>query len=66
MHENSLPAVPSLTLRGVPPDVVLVIKHAVTEYNVSHPREKITLTDVVSVAVREWNGRGGLLPKARE
>ena len=66
MHEKSQPAKPSLTLRDVPTDVHLAIKRAQTDYNVENPGHRITVTDVVSVTVRDWVKRGGLLPKAGE
>lgn len=63
MQGKALPdAKQSLTLRDVPADVLLAVKHAQTNHNVAHPASKITVTDVVSFAVRDWIKRGGQLP----
>jgi hypothetical protein len=51
----------SLTLRGVPHDVVAAIKRGVTEHNIAHPEAPIGQTEVVAAAVREWADRGGQL-----
>ena len=63
MHEDARPAKgQSLTLRGLPVDVVVSIKGRVAEYNAAHPGQHISQTDVVALAVREWVARGGQLP----
>lgn len=62
MHDVAQPACHSLTLRLVPGDVMLAIKRGLAEYNVAHPDHKLSQTDVVTVAIREWVERGGQLP----
>lgn len=63
MHEKQQPAdAQSITLRGVPVDVLVSIKGRVAEYNATHPGQHISQTDVVALAVREWVARGGQLP----
>jgi hypothetical protein len=64
MSEAERPAL-SMTLRGVPTDVVLAVKRCVMEHNAAHPDQRVTQTDVVTWAVRAWvqNG-GGISPAA--
>lgn len=56
----------TLTLRAVPVDVVLAIKHCVLEYNASHQGGTITQTEVVSLVIRQWVSSGGQLPQPDE
>lgn len=65
MHEDTQPATRSITLRSVPDDVILAIKHAVMDYNVANPKHQIGQTDLVAHLVREWIARGGQLPDPR-